>query len=166
MKNSKKGFTLVEMFIVILVIGILSGIVFQGAAGIQAAGRDTRRISDIRSIQLMLEQFADICGHYPGTFIVAPDPCRAPTMPTRISISALAETLVTAGIVTELAHVPNDPHRGRLYEYAVNAGGTSYVLQAQLERRHRVLNEDIDGPNVLGVNCADDAPNFFYCVRP
>lgn len=163
MKNSKKGFTLVEMFIVILVIGILSGIVFRGAAGIQAAGRDTRRISDIRSIQLMLEQFADICGHYPGTITTA-GACTAPTTQTSILISALADTLVTAGIVTDLVHVPNDPHRGRSYEYTVGAGGTSYVLRAQLERRHRVLNEDIDGPNVLGVNCDD--VNFFYCVRP
>ncbi len=163
MKNSKKGFTLVEMFIVILVIGILSGVVLRGAAGIQAASRDTRRISDIRSIQLMLEQFADICGHYPGTFIA--NTCGVSAGQPPILISVLADTLLAAGIVTELVHVPNDPHRGRSYMYTVGAGGTSYVLRAQLERRHRVLGEDIDG-TVLGVNCADVAPNFFYCVRP
>lgn len=53
MKN--KGFTLIEMLIVIAIIGILSSMILVGLGSARAKARDSRRISDIRQIQNGLE---------------------------------------------------------------------------------------------------------------
>jgi prepilin-type N-terminal cleavage/methylation domain-containing protein len=50
MKVNKSGFTLVELLIVIIVIGILSGIVLVTYNGLQARARDTRRMADLQNI--------------------------------------------------------------------------------------------------------------------
>lgn len=50
MKINKSGFTLVELLIVIIVIGILSSIVLVTFNGTQARARDTRRIADLQNI--------------------------------------------------------------------------------------------------------------------
>jgi prepilin-type N-terminal cleavage/methylation domain-containing protein len=50
MKITKSGFTLVELLIVLVVIGILAGIVLVSFNNIQAKSRDTKRISDLQNI--------------------------------------------------------------------------------------------------------------------
>jgi prepilin-type N-terminal cleavage/methylation domain-containing protein len=57
MKLSKSGFTLVELLIVIIVIGILAGIVLVTYNGLQAGARDARRKADLQNI-------ADAIGSY------------------------------------------------------------------------------------------------------
>ena len=51
----KKGFTLVELLVVIAVIGILSLIIFASLGGAKAKARDSRRQTDILQIELALE---------------------------------------------------------------------------------------------------------------
>ncbi|HEU0266162.1 MAG TPA: type II secretion system protein [Candidatus Saccharimonadaceae bacterium] len=50
MTKSKSGFTLVELMIVIVVIGILAAITLVVYSGAQAQARDARRIADVHSI--------------------------------------------------------------------------------------------------------------------
>jgi prepilin-type N-terminal cleavage/methylation domain-containing protein len=50
MKKSKSGFTLVEILIVLIVIGILASLVIVSFNNIQARSRDARRISDVQNI--------------------------------------------------------------------------------------------------------------------
>ncbi|HVS58656.1 MAG TPA: type II secretion system protein [Candidatus Saccharimonadales bacterium] len=67
LKNRQRGFTIVELLIVIVVIGILATLVITTYSGIQAKARDTKRQTDINTIQSHLEAYAaDIGGgNYP-----------------------------------------------------------------------------------------------------
>src|SRR5690606_24488036 len=49
-KTYQKGFTVVELLIVIVVIGILAALVLNTFAGIQQKARDTERKTDINAV--------------------------------------------------------------------------------------------------------------------
>ena len=61
-----KGFTIVELIVVIAVIGILAGISIVGFKRYQADTRDSRRSSSIIAISEALEKYYDINGEYPS----------------------------------------------------------------------------------------------------
>ncbi len=61
-----KGFTLVELVVVIAVIGILAGISIVGFSRYQADTRDARRSSSVISITEALEKYYDVNGEYPS----------------------------------------------------------------------------------------------------
>jgi prepilin-type N-terminal cleavage/methylation domain-containing protein len=63
----KAGFTLIELLVVIAIIGILASIILASLATAQAKGRDARRISDIKQIQLALELYYDANSKFPIT---------------------------------------------------------------------------------------------------
>ena len=62
-----KGFTIVELLIVIVVIGILAAITIVAYNGIQDRARTTARVSDVRSIQQAIELYHADNGTYPTT---------------------------------------------------------------------------------------------------
>ena len=55
LKQKQSGFTLVEILIVIVIIGILAGLVITQILGANAKARDTERKTDINSIVNQLE---------------------------------------------------------------------------------------------------------------
>lgn len=66
LKNTnQKGFTIVELLIVIVVIGILAALVISTFSGVQARARDAQRQTDIKSLSTQLEVFYTDNGGYP-----------------------------------------------------------------------------------------------------
>lgn len=61
-----KGFTIVELLIVIVVIGILALLVITTYSGIQAKARNSKRQTDIQAVQTQLEAFFSQNGYYPS----------------------------------------------------------------------------------------------------
>src|SRR3989344_1393140 len=127
-----KGFTLVEMLVVIAVIGILYGIVMASVSNSKAKGRDAKRIADISIIQLALERYYDEYRRYP----------------TSLSDS----NLINRG------PIPKDPS-GNDYKYStLNGNNTatcfndcqSYHLGATLELYNGVLDGGDEDLNVSG----------------
>jgi prepilin-type N-terminal cleavage/methylation domain-containing protein len=67
MKNlTKKGFTLVELLVVISIIGLLSTIAIVSLGSARAKSRDTKRIADMKQFSTALEQYYSDQGGYPS----------------------------------------------------------------------------------------------------
>lgn len=64
-KTSQKGFTIVELLIVIVVIGILAALVLNTFSGVQRRARDSQRQTDVNSVATQLEVFYNDNGGYP-----------------------------------------------------------------------------------------------------
>lgn len=65
LKRKESGFTLVELLIVIVVIGILAAIVITTFTNVQKKGRDAERKSDVKSIASHMEIYFSENAKYP-----------------------------------------------------------------------------------------------------
>jgi prepilin-type N-terminal cleavage/methylation domain-containing protein len=157
-----KGFTLIELLVVIAIIGILTAVVTANFTSAKSKARDAKRISDIAQLQLTLEQVFDKCGVYP-----APASSANPGILT--TSTSICSSLNMGYFIST---VPTDPTNSGtyIYQYAVPSTSgspspyTDYVLRARLENNNGVLNDDVDGTSLAGVDCADT--NNFYCIQP
>ena len=66
MKKTSSGFTIVELLIVIVVIGILAAITIVAYNGIQQRARDADRVNDMSSLKKALALFYAEKGYYPA----------------------------------------------------------------------------------------------------
>jgi type IV pilus assembly protein PilA len=66
LKDQNRGFTIVELLIVIVVIGILALLVVTTYAGIQQKARNTKRQTDVAALQTQIEGFFTANNYYPN----------------------------------------------------------------------------------------------------
>lgn len=64
-KSKQSGFTIVELLIVIVVIGILATLVLVTFSGVQQKARDTKRQTDLKALASQLEVYYANNGSYP-----------------------------------------------------------------------------------------------------
>lgn len=55
----EKGFTLIELLIVIAIIGLLSSVVLASLSSARTKSRDSKRLEDMKQLQLAIEMYAD-----------------------------------------------------------------------------------------------------------
>lgn len=118
----KKGFTLLELLIVLAILGAMAGFIIIRFTGGQAAARDARRQSDVRQYQSAVEIFANANnGLYPST-----------NPGSNVLVNAIA--LCGSGPLGSIPCV-DDPSGGSAhYQYSVNGARTQYVIWATLEK--------------------------------
>ena len=148
MKKIQNGFTLVELLVVIAIIGILASIIMASLSTAKAKGRDGKRLSDIKQIQLALELYDDACGNFPVTIYgTSGNVCNAG--------GSSPFGLVAGGYITT---VPTDPSgsvactdgsQNSCYTYVGLCAGascapTSYHLGTTLETADVNLSQDAD----------------------
>ncbi len=163
---NRKGFTLIEILIVVAIIAILASIVLVGLGPSQQAGRDARRLSDLHEIQTGLELYYNACGYYPGTDTKTP--CTGYKNSTGfVALKGILTGFASLGITS----VPDDPTGGKHYTYSTVPGtGTSYVLSATLENANNTVFTSYTPPNNAAAatdgdgkqTCAAAGPQ--YCI--
>jgi len=121
---NKRGFTLIELMVVIALIGILASVVLASFTSVRARNRDGKRVSDMREIEkaLNLYQIEN------GTFPIPTDPLNPVTITGDDEISTALETeeLITG--------MPTDPnHPATSYTYESNSLGSTFTLSFCLE---------------------------------
>lgn len=146
------GFSLIELLVVIAIIAVLTSIVMASLSTARSRGRDGRRVSDIKQIQLALTLYYDANHAYP---------------------TAIYGTQLTgSGFIPTM---PKDPMTGYEYAYVALQGPSannsicaSYHLGAKIEQGNTsagsALNNDSDavpggsyGPDTNGPVCANSS---------
>ncbi|MDD4412610.1 MAG: DUF1566 domain-containing protein [Patescibacteria group bacterium] len=118
MNKANKGFTLIEVLVVIVIIGILATLVTVALGATKVNARDAKRISDIKQMQTALELYYNEESTYPPT-----------------SALAVGQALVgTQSGKTFMGKIPAGPNIGETYTYTQINGGTSYILGYVLEK--------------------------------
>ena len=120
LKKRHQGFTIVELLIVIVVIGILALLVITTYSGIQSKARNSQRQTDVASIQTQLEAFYSQNGYYPSLANMNSDSWRQTNMKS-LDDESLIDPSNTTASKTLLAAAA-----ARSYAYAVaNSSGAS-----------------------------------------
>lgn len=118
LNNRSRGFTLIELLIVIVIIGILTGISVFALVGSRESARDARRKTDLEQIRSALELYRADCNRYPASLPASPS-------------SLTGSTCTPANTNTYMQSMPADPSSGS-YSYS-RTSSTSYVLCSRLE---------------------------------
>ena len=109
MKNFKKGFTLVEMLIVVVIIGILSAALLPRLQGAQSAARDSARKSDLSQLGSAILSYYNNRGEYPWTGSNTWDATNR-----MIPAEQIRDILMQ---VVELSSLPTDPNRSNYISF-------------------------------------------------
>lgn len=169
MKNFKKGFTLVEMLIVVVIIGILAAALLPRLLSAQASARDSARMSALQQIATATAAYLQEKGDYPisgGT--------------KKWGTNDLLAKLIENGSVTSL---PDEPQKNIQNEavWGVDGKGKftfailkkngiddgAIVFAAKMERAwnaNYVLDKDSTDGNVIDTN-VNDSSKLFLCKK-
>lgn len=130
LKHLKKqaGFTLLELLIVIVIIGILALIIVPGLASGPARARDAQRKGDLRTVKNALETYFNDNNYYPLTQTYG------------TTTTGLGDILHGTTDADYLKSWPVDPKNSGVYVYTYTStagscttGACSYTLKARLE---------------------------------
>ena len=112
--NKNKGFTLLEMLIVLGIIAVILSVLTVSFSTTQKKSRDAKRKGDIKSIQNSLEQYYSSCSfNYPTG-----------TLPTGTPLKCGTDNFITS--------IPVDPKTGAGYTYTP-VGTASFSICGTLE---------------------------------
>jgi len=131
-----RGFTLVEILIVIAILGILLGIVFVSFSGARASARDAVRMNDLRNLEKILEVYKISHNRYPTS-----------------SVDFLIAGYAWGSSWENYGVLPKDPLSPRQDYVYVSDDGLDYQIYAKFERE----------PVNAGFACAEPCgPNAEY----
>ena len=133
----KKGFTLVEMLVVISIISTLSSVVLSSVNSARSRARDAQRISDLGEMKKALALYYDEYGYYPDASIT--EYSSTGTSPEWNTVGNPLYALVTQGFISRL---PVDPKNTPVGNHAYNSA-TSYAYMYSTYENNYKTNYDL-----------------------
>jgi len=154
---NRKAFTLIELLIVIIILGVLAALITGNFFTSLKKGRDAKRKADLEQITRALEMYYEDKRTYP-TF----------ALPFGGKLCETASCLVAEKVYMQ--KLPDDPVSGKDYQY-LSSDGTNYKLFACLENNLQMLPYISSGyiaPMTSCGSCQDSAgatvPNCIWGI--
>jgi prepilin-type N-terminal cleavage/methylation domain-containing protein len=121
MTKSKKGFTLIELVVVMAIIAVLAALMVAAISAARKQADSTQRMGNTKTLETAIETFSSKNGgKYPNTTqVTASDVSAAGGLMAFLQTTNGGNAL--SGAITGV---------DSLYKYVGNAGGTSYVMYA------------------------------------
>ena len=161
MNKKAYGFTIVELLIVIVVIGILAAISIVAYNNIQQKSRDSILMQDIATIRKALEMYKTEHGRYPSQ---VPNPG---IIGWEVSSDSGA---FISSISSAISSIPEDPTNNPNHHYAyVRDAAASYGCDATAGDRYvlRIVDlESIDGRQVSGLGPCEGSTSLSASRTP
>ncbi len=147
-KTANRGFTLVELLIVIAIIGILTTIGVTNFQSARMRARDTKRKSDLVTIAKSLEAYANDHKLFPtssGGKILC--------QPATATVCDWGEPFTDASGTIYAAKLPEEGRDNYYYVYE-SADGESFSLYARLENEQdSAIDNTLTTECSTGINC-------------
>jgi general secretion pathway protein G len=124
--TSQAGFTLIEILVVMVIIGIVAAIGFGSFQSSQVKGRDASRKSDLGQISKALETYYNDKGQYPIDAAGLISGCGGG------GTCEWGDAFTDENGTNYMIEIPADPRTNMNYYYS-SSDGTSYQIYAMLE---------------------------------
>ncbi len=155
--HKKRGFTLIELIVVIAIISVLSSVILTSLSTSRGKARDAKRTREFSEVRKALELFRATYNRYPSS---ADGGCswNHTSASYAFNSTGCLQALVTNGYISQL---PQDPKAGSFYSYdnwcnGVGSNNQQFRLWTTSEYNSRGLLENWWGDFYIGeTTCAD-----------
>ena len=170
--QNKKAFTLIELMVIIVILGLLASIILVATNEVRFKARDARRASELNEVAKALEAYYTEKGHYPDY---------NDKVDLEQNWADMINELKTSGIISRItakslmaftgpvgASIQDPLFPDRTYYYVPSLNNQSYRIRAKFEKiDNSLLDTSLQGEFLYeGQTTGDDACDVslgYYC---